>query len=88
MRDVVSTEEPHQNLRPWSPAVDEHGHFVLEAMNRYFTHHKAAGEQTSVPLNKQIDPRGVLAKIGLQEDLVHLTDNQVLYFEKTSAPNQ
>lgn len=49
--------------------------------DRYFTPKIEAGQEPEVPLNKAVDPKGVLLQAA-GSDFVHLDDNVVVYTER------
>ncbi|KAH8074204.1 hypothetical protein BXZ70DRAFT_1013197 [Cristinia sonorae] len=81
LRDVVSSQYDYTTLTPWKVET-ERTFSTLEASNRYFSSsHEASGQET-VTLGKQVDPMGILLKIGQELRSVHVQDNVVAYYER------
>jgi hypothetical protein len=72
---------PINSLEKWTPSyVSGTDHPIMEVSNRYFTQKIHSSSNDIVPLEKDIDPRGILKKVAGTE-FVHTVENSVSYFK-------
>ena len=77
--DKMSAQFPPESTLPWQATVYE-GHPAMDFNARYFTKRSDAPNETNLPFEGGVDPRGILEKIRGQ-DLIHGPDNCVQYLQ-------
>ncbi|TCD59791.1 hypothetical protein EIP91_011463 [Steccherinum ochraceum] len=74
-------------LQSWNP---QKAHFqsypTISFSNRYFTQPEYTYGQDTVQLHHEVDPLKILTRHANSYGLVHLEDNEVVYFERGEAP--
>ncbi len=66
-----------REVEPFQPA-SYHGHFAIDAHNKYFTKKRLVPNEGTHPFHPSTDPDGVLASLENYE-FVHIADNHVDY---------
>jgi len=79
IHQLFSGQYHKDGLLPWRPQKD-HGFHVLEFTNRYFSPREFCDSEDSLPFGKHVDPYRILSN-GVNNNFLHVEDNQVLYFE-------
>jgi hypothetical protein len=74
---------PPDSMEDWVPAAFD-SHAAIDMGNRYFTHRHDTTDNESVTFNTSIDPDRILEK-ALGTDFVHISENDVKYFELISV---
>ena len=75
----MSAQFPLESVLPWQAAVYE-GHPAIDFNARYFTKRSDAPNETSLPFQTGVDPKGILKRLRGQ-DLIHGPDNCVQYLQ-------
>ena len=75
---------PDGAIDKWSESMAFDTYLSIDIANRYFTpvHLAPNAKNASVNPTVELDPRGVMATILQQGQMLYLPDNIVLYFEK------
>ncbi len=68
-------------LKPWTPSNFQ-GADALECTNRYFRRIADMEGDSSIPLSRDINPKGILAEM-VRPDLAHTEENSVQYFRSS-----
>ena len=77
--DKMSAQFPLESTLPWQATVYK-GHPAMDFNAWYFTKRSNAPNETNLPFEAGVDPRGVLEKLRGQ-DLIHGPDNCVRYLQ-------
>lgn len=69
----------------WEPAT--HGQsMAIDIANRYFTPRHDHSNEERLDFDPSVDPNGILQRL-MGEDLIHLAENRVEYYEQLKQPN-
>lgn len=81
-QSLLAAHVPAQTLTPWSPSFYQE-HPSIDLSNRYFSRRKDTLE-AAIPFGDGVDPHGTLSGL-MQDDLVHTSDNEVLFYQKLDS---
>ncbi|KDR84705.1 hypothetical protein GALMADRAFT_53198, partial [Galerina marginata CBS 339.88] len=88
IHQIFSRTFPQGALEDWNSALFE-GHPAIDMNNRFFTLRKQAITDEILPFSNEVDPHGILAAaMGIDDQFVHTTENEVEYYELINDPDQ
>lgn len=81
LRDVMVAHLGHANMSDWEPTMIQ-GYPVIHLSNRYLSTQQEALGQDQAVMTKDVDPMGILGRMQERQNMVHVQDNVVEYYER------